>query len=183
MQRPPWFDFDRLHGRLFEKGDLKYVVLQLLSERAAHGYEVIRALEERFGGMYTPSAGAVYPTLQMLEDMGYVTSTQQDGKRVYSITDEGRAFLEEQKEVVEGIRKRTSSWWNPHMRDELHEMKHEMQDFAHTLRHRGRHFTDADTIRRIREVIGRARREIDEILREQKPAEEEKEETKTSSTI
>jgi DNA-binding PadR family transcriptional regulator len=89
MQRP-WFDFERFHGRLFEKGDLKYVVLQLLSERAAHGYEVIKALEERFGGMYTPSAGAVYPTLQMLEDMGYVTSEQQDGKRVYSITDEGR---------------------------------------------------------------------------------------------
>ena len=81
MQRPPWFDFDRLHGRLFEKGDLKYVILQLLSERSAHGYEVIRALEERFGGMYTPSAGAVYPTLQMLEDMEYVSSTQQDGKK------------------------------------------------------------------------------------------------------
>ena len=115
----PGLTTTRLHGRLFEKGDLKYVILQLLSERPAHGYEVIRALEERFGGMYTPSAGAVYPTLQMLEDMEYVSSMQQDSKRVYSITDAGRKFLEEQKETVENIRKRTGSWWhNPELRSE-----------------------------------------------------------------
>ena len=179
----PWFDSERLHGRLFEKGDLKYVILQLLSEWPAHGYEVIRALEERFGGMYTPSAGAVYPTLQMLEDMEYVSSTQQDGKRVYTVTEEGRRFLEEQKEVLDGIKQRTSSWWNPRVRVELHDMKHELQDFAHTLRHRGRHYTDPGTIRRIREVIGRARREIDEILREEKPAAEDKGAVKTSDTI
>ena len=165
--RHPWFDFDRLHGRLFERGDLKYVVLQLLSERPAHGYEVIRALEERFSGMYTPSAGAVYPTLQMLEDLGYVTAEQQDGKRVYSITEEGRGFLVEQKDVVEGIRLRTKSWWNPHVRSELHDMKHELQDFGRVLSRRtGRRFTDPDAIKRIREVIGRARREIEEILRD-----------------
>ena len=182
MQRP-WFDSERFHGRLFEKGDLKYVILQLLSERPAHGYEVIRALEERFGG-YTPSAGAVYPTLQMLEDMEYVTSEQQGGKKVYSITDEGRRFLEEQKEVVEGIRQRTSSWWsNPHLRDEMHEMKHEMQDFARTMRHRGKAFTNPETIRRIREVIGRAHREIEDILRESNPPEPEKESAKTSDTL
>ena len=182
MHRPPWFDFERAHGRLFEKGDLKYVILQLLSERPAHGYEVIRALEERFGG-YTPSAGAVYPTLQMLEDMEYVTSTQQDTKKVYSITDEGRRFLEEQKEVVEGIKQRTSSWWNPRLRDEMHEMRHDLQDFAHTMRHRGRAFTNPETIRRIREVIGRARREIEDILRESNEPEPEKESAKTSDTL
>jgi DNA-binding PadR family transcriptional regulator len=164
MERP-WFDFDRLHGRLFERGDLKYVILQLLSERPAHGYEVIRALEERFGG-YTASAGAVYPTLQMLEDMEYVTSAQQDGKKVYSITEEGRRFLEEQKDVVEGIRQRTSSWWNPRLRSELRDMKHELQDLGRALgRRAGRPITDPETIRRIRDVIGRARKEIDDILR------------------
>jgi DNA-binding PadR family transcriptional regulator len=177
----PWFDFDRHHGRFFEKGDLKYVILQLLSERPAHGYEVIRALEERFGGAYTPSAGAVYPTLQMLEDMEYVSSEQQGGKRVYSITDTGRSFLLEQKDVLDGIKQRTSSWWNPRVRVELHDMKQEFHEFAHTLRQRGRHAADPDTIRRIRDVIGRARREIDDILSEQKPAEaeEKKDEAKT----
>ncbi len=162
----PWFDFDRLHSRLFERGDLKYVILQLLSERPAHGYEVIRALEERFSGMYTPSAGAVYPTLQMLEDLGYVTVAAQDGKKVYSITEEGQRFLVEQKEVVEGIQNRTNSWWNPRLRGELRDMKHELQDLSRALSRRGRRFTDPETIRRIREAIGRARQEIEDILRD-----------------
>ena len=181
MHGPPWFDHERLHGRLFEKGDLKYVILQLLSEHPAHGYEVIRALEERFGGMYTPSAGAVYPTLQMLEDMDYVTSAQQDSKRVYSITDVGRKFLEDQKDIVENIRKRTGSWWrNPRLRDEMHEMRQELHDFAHTLRRQKATLSNPETVKRIREVVGRARREIEGILREPpKTEDEEKEEVKT----
>jgi DNA-binding PadR family transcriptional regulator len=176
----PWFDFERFRGgRMFERGDLKYVILQLLSERPAHGYEVIRALEERFGGMYTPSAGAVYPTLQMLEDMGYVTSTQQDGRRVYSITEEGRTFLESQRETVEGIRRRTGAWWDPQLKAQFRELRHDMQDFVHSTVHsvtgRGRHYTSPETIRQVREVLSRARKEIEDILREQKPSEEQKE--------
>ncbi len=65
----------------FERGDIKYVILDLLRERPSYGYEIIRALEERFGGLYTPSAGTVYPTLQMLEEMGYVTSSQSEGEK------------------------------------------------------------------------------------------------------
>jgi DNA-binding PadR family transcriptional regulator len=63
-----------------------------------HGYEMMKALQERTGGMYTPSAGSVYPTLQMLEDRGFVTVSEVDGKKVYSIADAGRAFLAEQPE-------------------------------------------------------------------------------------
>lgn len=154
------------HGRLFERGDLKYVILQLLAERPAHGYEVIRALEERFGG-YTPSAGAVYPTLQMLEDMGYVTSAQQDGKRVYSITEEGRRFLDERKEVVEGIGRRTGWWRDPQLRSGLREMRLEFEALGRSLWQRGgRPFVDPEKLRRIREALERARNEIDEILRD-----------------
>jgi len=76
-------------GQVFERGDLKYVILELVAEKPRHGYDVIQALEERFGGLYAPSPGAVYPTLQMLEDMGCVTVTERDGKKVYQITDEG----------------------------------------------------------------------------------------------
>jgi DNA-binding PadR family transcriptional regulator len=60
-----------------------------------HGYEIIRRLEEESGGVYSPSPGSVYPTLQMLEDQGYVSSEQSDGKKTYQITDAGLAFLEE----------------------------------------------------------------------------------------
>src|ERR671933_2282623 len=91
------FGFDPRRGRVFGKGDLKYVILDLLKDRPAHGYEVMRALEERFRGFYSPSPGSVYPTLQMLEDLGYVSSRQRDGKKVYQITDEGRSFLEENR--------------------------------------------------------------------------------------
>lgn len=73
------------------RGDVKYVVLELLAEGPKHGYEIIRGIEERRGAR--PSAGSVYPTLQMLEDGGFVTSEQVDGKRVYTITDAGRELL------------------------------------------------------------------------------------------
>ena len=76
------FRFDQFRRQMFERGDLKYVILEQLKDKPAHGYELIKALEERFGGFYAPSPGAVYPTLQMLEDMGYVSSVQQDGRKV-----------------------------------------------------------------------------------------------------
>ena len=84
--------------RMFGRGDLKYALLELLRERPKHGYEMIKELEERAGGFYTPSAGAVYPTLQLLEDRGWVTSETQEGKKVYTITDDGRKALSERHE-------------------------------------------------------------------------------------
>ncbi len=82
-------------GRMFGRGDLKYALLELLQERPKHGYEMIKELENRAGGFYTPSAGAVYPTLQLLEDRGWVRSQTQEGKKVYTITDAGRQDLAE----------------------------------------------------------------------------------------
>ena len=80
---------------MYGRGDLKFVLLDLLQERPKHGYEMIKELESRAGGFYTPSAGAVYPTLQLLEDRGWVTSETVEGKKVYSITEAGRAALQE----------------------------------------------------------------------------------------
>src|SRR5438105_4183173 len=85
---PPW---SRMHRA--RRGDVKYVILRALSEQPRHGYDIIRELEDSSG--YRISPGSVYPTLQMLEDAGLVTSEQVEGKRVYTITDEGRAQLEE----------------------------------------------------------------------------------------
>jgi DNA-binding PadR family transcriptional regulator len=91
-------------GRMFEQGDLRYVVLRLLEEKPRHGYEIIKALEERFNGAYAPSPGVVYPTLQLLEDLGYARIVPgAEGKKVYEITDAGRAHLAENRETVDSI--------------------------------------------------------------------------------
>ncbi len=80
---------------MFERGYLKYALLELLKERPKHGYEMMKELEERMGGFYAPSAGAIYPTLQLLEDRGWVTSEALEGKKVYRITAEGAKALDE----------------------------------------------------------------------------------------
>lgn len=96
-------------GRMFEQGDLKLVILRLLDEKPRHGYDIIKELEERSGGRYTPSAGAIYPTLTMLEDLGYaVTTPEEGGKKVYAITDAGRAHLAEHRPVVDELFDRVS---------------------------------------------------------------------------
>jgi DNA-binding PadR family transcriptional regulator len=93
----------RWRKQMFESGEVKYVILRLLKEKPRHGYEIIKALEEKMGGWYTPSAGTIYPTLQLLEDQGYVRAVETEGKRVYHITPEGEAFLEEHRDVIDDI--------------------------------------------------------------------------------
>jgi DNA-binding PadR family transcriptional regulator len=106
-QPPPWatwhgpygggFGPSWSRGRKARRGDIRTAVLTVLEENPSHGYEVIQRLSERSGGRWRPSAGSVYPTLQLLEDEGLVTGEERDGKRVYSITDAGRAELEERR--------------------------------------------------------------------------------------
>jgi DNA-binding PadR family transcriptional regulator len=80
------------------RGMMKYLVLEALAAEPMHGYQIIQHLEERSGGMWRPSPGSVYPTLQLLEDQGLVKSEEVEGRRVYSLTDEGRAEAEAGKE-------------------------------------------------------------------------------------
>ena len=165
--RGPWRGFGSERGRVFGKGDLKYVILDLLQDSSAHGYELIRALEERFRGFYSPSPGSVYPTLQLLEDLGYVSATQRDGKKVYSITGEGSKFLEENRRSVEDIWGRAGEGWDPELAAEMREMWREVGGlgrlFGGEIR-AGR--VDRDKLRRVREVITRATRQIENILEE-----------------
>jgi DNA-binding PadR family transcriptional regulator len=90
-------------GRMIGDGELRLVVLALLAEQPRHGYDVIKALEERSQGAYSPSPGVVYPTLTYLEEAGYVTATAEGNKKVYAITDEGRAYLDAHRETADGI--------------------------------------------------------------------------------
>ena len=94
MGRGPWGG----PGRRAQRGDVRTAVLDVLEEGPRHGYDVIRELEERSGGRWRPSPGSVYPTLQMLEDEGLVAGEDRDGKRVYALTDAGRATLKERRD-------------------------------------------------------------------------------------
>jgi DNA-binding PadR family transcriptional regulator len=158
--------FGRGPDRLFERGDLKYVILDLLRERPRHGYDIIRALEERFGGLYSPSPGSVYPTLQLLEDQGLVSSSQQDGKKVSALTEAGRAFLAQRAETVAGIKERVRGRRGGEDRAELHALMGELRELAGTVFRQGARgaFHDPARLRQLREVVARARREIDAIL-------------------
>ena len=89
--------------QMFESGEMKFVILRLLKEKPRYGYEVIKALEEKMAGYYTPSAGTVYPTLQLLEDEGYVRVVETNGKKVYHITPEGERYLEEHRDLLDEI--------------------------------------------------------------------------------
>ena len=97
----------RRGGRLFDYGELRLLVLALIADQPAHGYELIKTIEDRFGGSYTPSPGVIYPTLSWLEDMGYASVDQQGGRKSYVITDEGKAFLAQNQDAADGLLNRS----------------------------------------------------------------------------
>jgi DNA-binding PadR family transcriptional regulator len=92
-------------GKMLADGDLRLIVLLLLEEGPRHGYDIIKALEEKSHGLYSPSPGVVYPTLTYLEEAGYAIATSEGNKRVYAITDAGRAHLKDNREAADDILK------------------------------------------------------------------------------
>ena len=90
-------------GRKFEAVDLQLVILAFLADRPAHGYELIKTIEERSGGFYTPSPGVIYPALTYLEEIGYATITSDASRKLYSPTEAGLAFLKERRDVADAI--------------------------------------------------------------------------------
>ena len=91
-------------GRVFDQGDLRYVILALIAEKPRHGYELIKAIEDKLGGAYSPSPGVVYPTPTLLEELGHArVSADAGGKKLYEITPEGTAFLEANRPTVDAI--------------------------------------------------------------------------------
>jgi DNA-binding PadR family transcriptional regulator len=93
-------------GRMLAQGDLKLLALALIAEQPRHGYELIKLIEEKTSGFYSPSPGVVYPTLTFLEEAGYVTAESEGAKKRYTITEEGRAYLEENRDVADMVLER-----------------------------------------------------------------------------
>jgi DNA-binding PadR family transcriptional regulator len=94
---------------MFDHGELRLVVLALISERPRHGYEIIKEIEDRVAGTYTPSPGVIYPTLTMLEELGHATVSENAGKRLYAITADGTAYLAANKSAVDNALQRMQS--------------------------------------------------------------------------
>jgi DNA-binding PadR family transcriptional regulator len=96
-------------GRMLAQGDLQLIALALIAEQPRHGYEIIKVLEEKTSGWYSPSPGIVYPTLTYLEEVGYVTAQPEGSKKLYTITDEGRAHLEASRDLADTVLDRLST--------------------------------------------------------------------------
>jgi len=155
-------------GRFFGPGEVRLALLSLLGERPQHGYELMKQLEERSGGMYRASAGTVYPTLAQLQDEGLVVSDTEEGKRVYRLTDAGREELEENAETVEDIWQRTEQIgdWGEAFDPEAAELVRPALRLLRTVvKVAARRGDDPEVVDRVREILERARDEIGELRR------------------
>ena len=152
----------RRRSQMFESGEVKFVILRLLKEKPRHGYEVIKALEEKMAGAYTPSAGTVYPTLQLLEDEGYIKAVDTDGKKVYHVTPEGERYLEEHRDLLDEILDRVRETVRDFTGGGLGEVQ---GAFAHlaatTLKKAWRRGPDDPALKRVAEILRKAGEEIE----------------------
>lgn len=165
-----WFGFapfwwgGRARGgrrRWFEAGDMKYVILKLLKEKPRHGYEVMKELGERMHGCYSPSPGTVYPTLQWLEDEGLVAAKDVEGKKVYEITDAGRAFLEEHRDVVDDIFDRVREAIDRTVGGSMGDVNRAMKDLMKAVYRTGWRTADDATRKKLAEIVRAAAEQVE----------------------
>jgi DNA-binding PadR family transcriptional regulator len=166
-------------GRVFEQGDLKYVILRLLAEKPRHGYEIIKELEDRLGGAYAPSPGTVYPTLTMLEDLGYARAMPEEGgRKIYEITDQGRKHLEEHSATVDDIFDRIARFVEGFFDAPMADLKRAMAHLGRaTFFVASRAPNDRERLAKVSEILKRAADEIEQLGKEpsaagEKPASE-----------
>jgi DNA-binding PadR family transcriptional regulator len=156
--RGPW---GRGGGRRARRGDVRAAVLALLAERPMHGYEMIKELEERTQGAWTPSAGSIYPTLQMLEDEGLIRGEESEGKRRFALTEAGRAEQEEKAGE--------EAPWDK-VRADVAPERFQLFKSAKKLQHAvGQVFEagDEDQQKQVRELLDETRRKVYAVLAEQ----------------
>jgi DNA-binding PadR family transcriptional regulator len=166
----------------FRRGLFKYIVLQYLQEKPCHGYEIIRALSHRFHGFYVPSPGTVYPRLGRLEEQGYVTCLEKDGRKVYTITGEGRRFLAENAALEKEINERLSDWENPENIEEIRKTMREFARLGEMLSWEIRRMSP-EKLRRIQAMLAQAQQGTEEILKDEGEARSDEEKARNSKLV
>jgi DNA-binding PadR family transcriptional regulator len=147
-----------------DRGAVRYLVLDAVSETPGHGYEIMAKIESKSQGAYRPSPGVIYPTLQLLEELGHVRVTAKDDKKVYAITASGTRELEEHREDVAAFYDQAEGGWEDRA-DELFELTHLMRRLARTFRRsarRGR-LTPA-TLAKARQILEDATAKLEALL-------------------
>jgi DNA-binding PadR family transcriptional regulator len=154
-------------GRMFEQGDLKYVILQLLDEKPRHGYEIIKELEDRFAGAYSPSPGTVYPTLTMLVDLGFATARDEEGgKKIYEITDAGRAHLAEHRSTVDDIFERMAQFGSSFFGGRMMDVNRAFADLGRSVYGSAfRKPMTEEVMTKVKDVLERAAKDVDDLMK------------------
>ncbi len=155
--------FGEGRGRMFDAGDIKLVILKLLSEQPSYGYQLIKTMEERLAGGYTPSAGVIYPTLTMLEEEGLAASSTDNNKKVYSLTREGIEFLEANKERIAELFERLEETGRGFERGRSPEIMKAFMNLRSAVMARVSRSATPEQIRKITEAIDTAAKAIDEL--------------------
>jgi DNA-binding PadR family transcriptional regulator len=150
--------------RMFDSGDIKLVVLKLLSEQPSYGYQLIKTMEERLSGGYTPSAGVIYPTLTMLEEEGLATASSENNKKVYTVTAEGIEYLKTNTRRVEELFERLDEAGRTFERGRSPEMKKAFRNLWDAAMTRvSREGVTREEVRKIAEVVRAATKAIEEL--------------------
>lgn len=148
-----------------ERGEIRYLVLDAIRERPRHGYEVIQHIEQRAGGSYRPSPGVIYPTLQMLEELGHARVVEAEGRKAYEITDEGKKDLEQSGRAVEDFYQRFDEEPWEHHAEDFAEVMWRIARLVKTFKRgarRGR--MTPEMLRGIRAVLDQALNGIEDVL-------------------
>jgi len=151
-------------GRLFEHGELRFVILSYIAEKPSHGYEIMKGIAEQLGGAYAPSAGVIYPTLSQLEDEGFTTVVAEGGKKLYTITEAGRRELEANKERIDGLLKRIKQMGEAFGSGRTPQIMRAIHNFKLALKLRfGQGDLTSEQIGKIAAIIDAAAREVESI--------------------
>ena len=149
---------------MFDSGELRLVLLLLLEGQPRHGYDFIREIEERTGGAYSPSPGVIYPTLTLLEDVGQIEQAASDGaKRLFAITAEGAAYLEERREEATAALARLDALGAEASKVDSGPVRRAMQNLETVLKQRLSGPQDKDVLFNVAELLDDAARKIERL--------------------